>query len=97
MVRAGRVQVHLATKMLVSQLPNFEIGSDEFDATHKAIETLSKVFGKSEETDKELYPAEILSMLAQGGMAPQQHGASGAPPQGAPMPPPPAQPPAHPM
>lgn len=92
MQKAARVNVQMAVKMLQRELPHFELDSDQGKALLSALKTLSSGFGKTEDKDQELIPAEIMQLLSQvgpgagGGAKPP---GPGAPPPGAGAPPPP--------
>lgn len=84
--KAAQVQVQMAVKLLQQQLPHFAMDSEENKAVLDALKALSRGFGKTEEKDRELFPAEIMQLLS-GVNAPPPPGAmagAGAPPPGMP-------------
>jgi hypothetical protein len=97
--KAARVQVQTAALSLQKQLPNFPLDSDQFKALSDAIRSLQKGFGKSQDEDREMIPAEIINMLgalgpgakgagAQALAGPPAGGPPGGQPPAAPSPPP---------
>lgn len=101
--KGARVQVQIASQMLQRELPHFKLDSPEFKALSSSLSTLQKAFGKTQEGDRALIPAEIRNMIAAANpsMSPGAKAMSGgspppgAPPSGAPPgAPPPGMPPA---
>lgn len=93
--KGARIQVQVASQMLQRELPHFQLDSEEFKAVSDALRTLQKAFGKSQDEDQKLFPAEIMNMLAAvgpGSQSPGQKAMAGAPaggpPPGAGAPPP---------
>lgn len=62
--KAARVEVQIAVKQLQRTLAAFPIESAENKAVLSALKTLSNAFGKTEDKDRELIPAEIMSLLS---------------------------------
>lgn len=88
----GKVRVQVATHILTLALKDLGPMSQDSQAVLKAISTLTKQFGKSEDESKPLIPAEIQQALqpaAGPGAAPKPPMPPGAPP-GAPAAAPPA-------
>jgi hypothetical protein len=82
MQKGARIQVQIAAEMLQRELPNFDLKSDEFDAVSKALQTLKKAFGEHEDSDRKLFPSEIMNMvgaIGPGAMSPGQKAVAGAP------------------
>jgi len=75
----ARADIQICIKKLTQSLQTFQPTSDEGAAIMKAIGTLTKAFGKTEGTDKELAPAEIMQAIS--GLA-----GPGKPPPGLPQP-----------
>lgn len=93
--KGARVQVQVASQMLQRELPNFPLESDEFKALSNALSAIQKAFGKNEDEDRRVFPAEIMNMLSAigpGSKTPGQQAMAGAPmggpPPGAGGPPP---------
>lgn len=90
--KAARVKVQTFIKGLQLTLPSFPIESDENKAVLSALKTLSTAFGKTEDTDRKLIPAEVMQMLSSVGPGTQPPGPAamgakpmpGMPPGGAP-------------
>jgi len=80
-----KVNVMMSMDLLSHSLPTFGADSDEGIAIMKALQTLSKAFGKSQDKSRELVPAEVLQMLSS---LPQAGGASPGARQMASTPPP---------
>lgn len=74
--KAARVEVQLAVKQLQKVLPAFPIESDENKAVMAALRAIQNAFGKTEDKDRELIPAEILQLLSQVGPGTQGPGAA---------------------
>lgn len=85
MEKAARVEIQMAVKILQRQLPHFPIESEQGKAVLSALKTLSNGFGKTEDKDQELIPAEVMQLLSALGPG---AGAPSAPPGSAPMKPP---------
>lgn len=91
--KAARVQVQVASEMIQRELPHFPLDSEEFKALTSALNAITKVFGKSADEDRKLFPAEIMNMLGAIGPKSAPPGVQamggppappGAPPMGAP-------------
>jgi hypothetical protein len=82
MQKAARIQIQIASTMLQKELPHFPLDSPEFDAVSKALATMNRVFGKSKDEDRKMFPAETMNIL--GAMGPKPAG--GAPGAGGPPP-----------
>jgi hypothetical protein len=84
---AAKVQILTAQKVLVQAMQAFDPGSSEFKGLMSAIKALTGAFGKDEEKQEELQPADVKNLLqtiagpGQGGPPP------GGPPGGPPAPP----------
>lgn len=74
-MRAARVDVQMAVKVLQRTLPAFPIESDENRAVLAALKTLSNAFGKTQDDDRGLIPAEVMQLLSQVGPGTQAPGA----------------------
>jgi hypothetical protein len=86
--KGARVQIQVASQMLQRELPHFPLDSKEFEAISNALRTIQKAFGKSQDEDQKLFPAEIMNMLSAvgpGNKSPGQQAMQGAP-GGAPAP-----------
>lgn len=82
MQKAARIQVQVASEMLQRELPHFPLDSPEFKAISGALSSMGKVFGKSKDEDRKLFPAEIMNMLSAvggGGKPPAPAAPPGAP------------------
>jgi hypothetical protein len=82
----ARADVQVCIKKLTQALQTFEPIGEDGKAIMKAIGALTKHFGKTEASDKQLMPAEIMQAVS--GLA-----GPGAPPPGLPTAPPPVPPP----
>jgi len=80
--QTGRVKVLIAIHALQTAIPELGVLSEEGKTVLDAIRTLTKRFGKSEDSDKGLMPAEIAQIMQRAG------------PGAAPVAPKPAAPPA---
>ena len=83
--KGARIQIQVASQMLQRELPHFPLDSEQFKAVSDALRTLQKAFGKSQDEDQKLFPAEIMNMLSAvgpGSKTPGQQAVSGAPPMG---------------
>jgi hypothetical protein len=79
--QAARVQVQIARRQLEQALPALGSDTDEGKAVLETLSKLARVFGKTEDKDRELIPAEIASLVSgmPGGGAPKPAGAPAAP------------------
>lgn len=75
--KAARVQIQMAIKLLQQQLPHFEFDSEEGKAVMDALKNLTRGFGKSEEKDRQLFPAEIMQLLSGAAAPPSPMAAAG--------------------
>jgi hypothetical protein len=86
MQKAARIQIQMAREMMGRELAHFPVDSPEFEAVSKAQATLARVFGKSQDDDHKLFPAEtmnILSAIGPGAKSPGAAAMAGGPPPGA--------------
>ena len=65
--QAARTQVQIARRQLEHALPALGSDTDEGKAVLKCLNTLSGPFGKTEDKDRELIPAEIASLVSGAG------------------------------
>ncbi len=79
--QAARVQVQIARRQLEQALPALGSDTDEGRAVLKTLSTLAAAFGKTEDKDRELIPAEIASLVSGAGM---DRAGAAKPPMGAP-------------
>lgn len=87
--QAARVNIQIARDMLLQELPKIGTDSDEGKALLRVLDILSKSFGKSEDKDRELIPAEtlqLLSSLKPGGGSPGAEAMAQKPPMAEPQP-----------
>jgi hypothetical protein len=83
--KGARIQIQVASQMLQRELPHFQLDSEQFKAVSDALRTLQKAFGKTQDEDQKLFPAEIMNMLSAvgpGSKSPGQQAMAGAPPMG---------------
>lgn len=83
--QAARVQVQIARRQLEQALPALGSDTDEGKAVLETLSKLARVFGKTEDKDRELIPAEIASLVSGAGMD-KAPAPGAAQPQGAPAP-----------
>lgn len=62
--KAARVRVQVAAQSLSQELSRFKFDSEEFKALGDALRTLQKVFGKSKDEDRKLFPAETMNLVS---------------------------------
>lgn len=81
--KAARVDVQTAVRVMQKALAAFPIESDQNKALMKALKAIQDGFGKTEEQDRQLIPAEILGMLpALGNQSPGAAAMAQKPPLG---------------
>lgn len=91
--QAEKVHVMMSMDLLAHAIPALGAQSEEGQAVMKALQTLSKVFGKTQDKSRELVPAEILQLLSAlpqaGGGSPGAKAVASQPPPGLGASPPP--------
>ena len=90
--QAEKVHVMMSMDLLAQAIPALGPQSEEGQAVMKALQILSKQFGKTQDKSRDLVPAEIMQLLsalpqAGGGNPGAKAMGAGGPPPGA-MPPP---------
>jgi hypothetical protein len=83
------VQVRLATKILEKSLPAFGYETEEGKAILDILQKCAKAFGKTEDKQDELMPAElkqVMQSIAGGPKPPSGAQGAGGPPPAQPMP-----------
>ena len=84
-IAAGKVKVQVAIHALQLAMQDVGISTEHGQAILKALATLTKQYGKSEEESQQMMPAEIMQVMQKqsgpGAAPPPQGGApGGAPP-----------------
>lgn len=81
--QAARVQIQIARRQMEQALPALGSDTDEGRAVLSCLSKLAGAFGKTEDKDRELIPAEIASLVSGAGMDGAGPGAGAKPPMGA--------------